>query len=230
MAIKIPRREFLTFDELLERWQCSANDVRHLIINAELKPSIKALQPWTIVEWDYDQKSDQVLPISDAIDASTGDTIEVKPDGWPYLQEPWQTGLFDCSFSLTSNARDPDRPNLETGATVATWYRLQTTVSLNFVENSAVFLLEEVLRYESAHDGESNGQGSIDRPLETRERNTLLTIIAALCKDAKIDITKPSKAGEYIHSITNHMGATVAKRTIEEHLKKIPNALEGRMK
>ena len=69
-----------------------------------------------------------------------------------------------------------------------------------------------------------------DRPLATRERNTLLTIIAALCKEEKIDIGAPSKAGDLIQSMTYVMGAPVAKRTIEEHLKKIPSALEARMK
>ena len=69
-----------------------------------------------------------------------------------------------------------------------------------------------------------------EKPLGTTERNTLLTIIAALCKEAKIDIKTPSKAGDLIQSLTNLMGTPVAKRTIEEHLKKIPDALVTRMK
>ena len=69
-----------------------------------------------------------------------------------------------------------------------------------------------------------------DKFLSKRERDTLLTIIAALCKEAKIDIKTPSKAGDLIQSLTDSMGAPVAKRTIEEHLKKIPNALATRMK
>ena len=71
---------------------------------------------------------------------------------------------------------------------------------------------------------------SIDLPLAARERNTLLTIIAALCKEAKIDIKTASKAGDLIQSLTDSMGAPVGKRTIEDHLKKIPDALAGRMK
>lgn len=71
---------------------------------------------------------------------------------------------------------------------------------------------------------------SLAKPLNTRERETLLTIIAALCKESKVDIHKPSKAADIIQSMTDSLGAHVAKRTIEEHLKKIPDALETRMK
>jgi len=71
---------------------------------------------------------------------------------------------------------------------------------------------------------------TLEKPLNTRERETLLTIIAALCKEYKIEISKPSKAADLIQSMTDSLGAHVAKRTIEEHLKKIPDALVTRMK
>jgi hypothetical protein len=66
------------------------------------------------------------------------------------------------------------------------------------------------------------------KPLGERERTTLLTIIAALAKEARIDVSKPSKAGGMMESLTEQMGARVSARTIEEHLKKIPGALESR--
>lgn len=69
-----------------------------------------------------------------------------------------------------------------------------------------------------------------EKPLSTRERNTLLAIIAALCKEAKIDYTKPAKAaGQILHTIDS-MGLQIGETTIESHLKKIPGALETRMK
>ena len=67
-------------------------------------------------------------------------------------------------------------------------------------------------------------------PLQRRERNTLLTIVAALCKEAKIDYTKPSKAASMIQSTAVEMGLSIGESTIEGHLKKIPDALETRMK
>lgn len=65
-------------------------------------------------------------------------------------------------------------------------------------------------------------------PLKEQERTTLLTLIAALCDDARLDITKPSKAASAIEDLTSRIGARVAARTIEEHLKRIPVALQKR--
>ena len=67
-------------------------------------------------------------------------------------------------------------------------------------------------------------------PIDTRERNTLLTIIAALCKEANIDYTKPAKAAGLIQSTAAKMGVSIGETTIEGHLKKIPDALATRMK
>lgn len=39
---------------------------------------------------------------------------------------------------------------------------------------------------------------SVERPLRERERGTLLTIIAALCKAVDLDLSRPSKAAESI--------------------------------
>lgn len=67
-----------------------------------------------------------------------------------------------------------------------------------------------------------------DTPLGERERATLLTLIAALCDGADIDITKPAKAASIIEGLTLRIGSRIASRTIVEHLKRIPAALEKR--
>jgi hypothetical protein len=51
-------------------------------------------------------------------------------------------------------------------------------------------------------------------------------IIAALAELAKLDVTKPSSAAVAIESQTVRMGVRVAARTIENHLKLIPEVLE----
>jgi hypothetical protein len=66
------------------------------------------------------------------------------------------------------------------------------------------------------------------KPIETRERTTLLVIIAALAELPKIDLKKPSSAAVAIETQTASMGARVSARTIEYHLNRIPDALEGR--
>lgn len=70
---------------------------------------------------------------------------------------------------------------------------------------------------------------TFEKPVSTRERKTLLTIIAALAKAAKIPVDPPGKAALSIEGLTAEIGARVSKRAIEEHLKKIPDALESRM-
>lgn len=71
---------------------------------------------------------------------------------------------------------------------------------------------------------------AIDKRLGGRERATLLTIIAALAEKAGIDVSKPSKAGVAIEALTIEKGARVAARTVEDHLKLIPDALERKGK
>lgn len=69
-----------------------------------------------------------------------------------------------------------------------------------------------------------------EKPLSTRERDTLLTIIGALCKDAGYEIAKHSKTAGLIQNTAACMGVSIGESTIEGHLKKVPSALAGRMK
>jgi hypothetical protein len=68
----------------------------------------------------------------------------------------------------------------------------------------------------------------LERPLGRRERATLLVIIAGLAKLARIDVTKHSSAAAAIESETVLLGSRVAARTIEDHLKLVPQALESK--
>jgi hypothetical protein len=74
----------------------------------------------------------------------------------------------------------------------------------------------------------SEPEPGTDRPVGRRERSTLLVIIAALAKLARIDVAKPSSAAVAIESETVLMGTRVAARTIEEHLRRVPEALENK--
>jgi hypothetical protein len=83
----------------------------------------------------------------------------------------------------------------------------------------------EILTLQSKLDG-----AALDKPIATRERDTLLTIIAALCKDAGHDYKKHAKTAGLIQSTAAKMGVSIGETTIEGHLKRIPDALEARMK
>ena len=56
MAIKLPERNSFTFAELMERWQCTENDVRHLIIEKTLVPSYFFQGLARLVCWEGDKK------------------------------------------------------------------------------------------------------------------------------------------------------------------------------
>jgi hypothetical protein len=68
-----------------------------------------------------------------------------------------------------------------------------------------------------------------DKPVTTTERNTLLTIIAALCDYSAID-PKARGTARQIAGLTEDLGAPVTDETILKALVKIPNAVERRMK
>lgn len=59
-----------------------------------------------------------------------------------------------------------------------------------------------------------------------RERDTLLVIIAALAEVHGIDVRRVSKAAMEIESATIRKRARVSARAIEDHLRRIPDALE----
>lgn len=222
MAIKIPARNYLTFSELMERWRCTESDLRYAVISGGIKPSVRLVGVHETVEWEltpwgtWERKSEQ----------DGGYVLSYQPVGWVYLQEPHQTGPFDCRFELASDERNPDKAD---DVTFASWYALKAPMTLESVIGQAVFLLKEIVDYEARHSHDEPPPRE-QKPLGARERDTLLTIIAALCKEAGIDYSKPAKAAGMIQSTAAKMGVSIGETTIEGHLKKIPDALGTRMK
>ena len=80
--------------------------------------------------------------------------------------------------------------------------------------------------FEDSINDPSTGTG---KSLATNERNTLLTIIAALCEYSKIKYRERGAARQ-IAKLTEEIGATVTDDTVRKALARIPNALEARMK
>lgn len=68
-----------------------------------------------------------------------------------------------------------------------------------------------------------------DKPLKTTERNTLLTIIAALCDYSAID-PQARGAAQQIANMTQEIGAAITDDTIRNALAKIQDAVESRKK
>jgi len=92
-------------------------------------------------------------------------------------------------------------------------------------------LPEEMKRmgpYPEAEEGLQDGSGGA-KPLGKRERDTLLTIIAAFCKFESYDLKERGLAAK-IAQMTQDLGAPVSGDTIRAVLAQIPGAVESRMK
>lgn len=167
--------------------------------------------------------------------------------GWPPLLYPW--------FLACAQLPDADEPakraftlamgdSIKAGSLPAERLRIPWFVERDIVEphvsRAAFAAWLQAQRMEPSPlvlewiDGRGaggvHGVAPEEKPLLTSERNTLLVIIAALCREAKIDYTKPAKAAGMILHTADGMGVKIGETTIERHLKKIPDALETRMK
>jgi hypothetical protein len=69
----------------------------------------------------------------------------------------------------------------------------------------------------------------LEKPLATRERRTLLVIIAALCSHSNVKYHERGAATQ-ISALTEKIGAPVSDDTVRRILAQIPGALESRMK
>ena len=68
------------------------------------------------------------------------------------------------------------------------------------------------------------------KTLGNRERETLLTIIGILCKEAKLDHKTHAKSATFIKDMAAKMGVLIGETTIEGKLKLVSDALASRMK
>ena len=69
-----------------------------------------------------------------------------------------------------------------------------------------------------------------EKQMQTRERNILHTMIAVLTIEAKIDISRPSKAAQAIVHCAEEAGHKLAVSTVEGYLKEIAKLLERQPK
>lgn len=67
-----------------------------------------------------------------------------------------------------------------------------------------------------------------EKPLGTNERRTLLVIIAALCKDARLNWSKGGGAPANIVRMADELGVKISEDTVRTHLDKLDDAIEAR--
>jgi len=95
-------------------------------------------------------------------------------------------------------------------------------------ENADLFTENLRLKQQVREKGEKHPKKS-ERPLSTRARRTLLTIIAALCNKAGINY-EDRGAAQRISEITEEIGTAVTDDTIRKIISEIDDAVETRTK
>lgn len=214
MAIKIPKRNYLTFGELQKRWECDENDLRYAIVSGELKACIRVTEELPQPEWKT-HYADGRIPIGpDESDDGS------KPYDWSYLQCPIQTGAFDCRFNVISDDRDPVIPLKGNIAAFTMWWWLPTTMTLDEVVREGVFLATEVALFESKH-GENAVVPSKDKSAGTKERETLLKLVIGMAvKGYNYDPTATkNNAPKEIADDLAALDMSVSDDTVRKYLK-----------
>jgi hypothetical protein len=169
----------------------------------------------------------RLLTDGPAVDLGQEDGILVnRPDGtWAQLLRTFDDSSEFHLWNFISN-KTYDRPD--------NWYAAQTFPSdATLVVRTSALRDLEALVFEPEPDLErqvERPEPDLDRPVGPRERTTLLLIVAALANLPKVNVSTPSAAAVTIESETIRLGARVAARTVEEHLKRIPGALRDRAK
>ena len=222
MGIKF-ERNFLRADELLQRWQCSEADLKYEVIESNLSPIIFVNEADAVTDRD----GKPVFWQSECYKLKSEDDDVLAPGyanyGYLILETPIRESIKTCSFlTFAAYKTEPGYEN--------TFWTLGNSIPLEKYWDEIVFDLPSVLSFETARTKGAKLESIEHKPLTTRERDTLLTIIAALCKEAKLDYTKHSKTAGLIQSTAATMGLSIGETTIEGHLKKIPDALATRMK
>lgn len=225
MNIRVPPRPYSTFSELLSKWGRNENSLRFAIISGALKPSMWLTGQLTGLAWQQDSlgRWTHHQPIDEMVMHQSGGAAP----RLLYLQDPIQTGPFDCEFKLACDARDPEK-----SVPFDLWCMLDERVTLSDVVFKAIFTFKEIERYEEKFRHESfdakQQTSKPEKPLGRTERHTLLTIIAVLCEEAKLDYKTASKTSDLIEHSAAKMGISIGATSIRDHLKKIPDALATR--
>lgn len=228
MAIHFPERKYLNFAELQSRWQAEPNDIRAAVVSGALKASMYVKEEVTFIEW-VPNESRVPIPrlVVEPLLNDHGGELQLELCGWFYLQEPRETGPLDCKFRLISIAPRPDK---ESGPKLFEWLSLDHDVSLSEIEEKGVFMLTEIARFESEHGSQPSTPLEQENPLQTRERNSLLIIIALLTEAAGLDLDANSKTAGIIESAAAEKGLTLSRRAIDNHLKRARETVPTRSK
>ncbi len=217
------QKRYYTFTELISRLQISEKDLRHFVAEGELIPSI-FLERGRYRLYQMDEVfGDSLSPVAVEDGQDPGDgTVQQWLFGLHYLVLPRLTAVNHCEFQFASKKSTDHKCG-------DFLHGLEGWTDIDDVFSAGVVMAEELDRFLATKTLKAE-KVMAEHQFAKRERDTLLTIIAVLCNEAKIDYTKPAKAAGLILGTADRMGVSIGESTIEGHLKKIPDALGTRMK
>lgn len=221
------KREFYEVEGVAKLLNLSLCDMWHLIEIGRIDASFRQIMADTTVTF-YDDftvndfianRHTFLIPISSAKEIAIRGSCLLN-QAFMYLAEPKEELMIDHEGEEFIGYVDT--------------FTLKLDHEVEITKNDVVISQLSIERYQERYrllNNQSNTKlFSNDKLLGNKERETLLVIIAALAKEAKVDIGKISKAGELIANMTQIIGAPIGATTIETHLKKIPEALQSRTK
>lgn len=154
-------RNFLTLDEVQERWQCSANDLKNLIVDGNLVPSFVINHVAFKVRFSWQKDCEPPYWQPDVVKTKTDEERLEPPsnlhetDGMYYLVHPQIEAPLDCKFFYFSKDRNhqmgPDDANVCLMLNSAGKHPLSKGITLQMVFEKGGLTMDEVLRYENAH-------------------------------------------------------------------------------
>lgn len=194
---KLKKKKYLTFDELLNRWNCKKEDLHYHISEGELKPSI-AWNDWAdIYFWERSAENSKLFSL-ESLKNEEGTAQSEFIKSWIFLQRPEITGVSKYTFSLATLEAYPEisKPSK--------WYRLRATLSAEYsylaniesekIETDGIFMMKQV------EDCELSYRSSVaDKPLHPRVENNYLRLIFALANNIEgFNHKKPHEAAQLI--------------------------------
>ena len=212
MAIKLPNRNYFTFPELMKRWDCEEADLFHLLLSEKLIPSYFFSENLKVFDLEVERRH----RIDDPFAEVPMVPIVQMTHEFLYLIKPMQTAHDVILFDVISQTR--------TGKPVGTMPFFSPPVrmrehqfSFKKVLKDGVVMMSEVALFEG-DAGKPAASTSDDKPLSTKERNNLLTVIAVLLE--LIQSNKPgrdSEAGVIKEMLQNYEEKSgISKRNLED--------------
>lgn len=210
--MQLPEKDYLSFQELASKWRCSDADLFHLVATRKLTPSI-------FIAGKFDTY--QVEPYMDGLAisgfSSGGESLEEEfLNGIFYLNWMGNSGRRVCLFNYFSIHQELAEFNFAYGLNENVSLQLLVGDDEVIASDTIIFIKNEIERFELEHMQISSKVdiNINEKPLRSRERNNLLKVIAALCKEQNLNLDMPYKAAGIIENQIKSLALSLSNETI----------------